>query len=101
VDTLIVAMPEDFYIDVQGERTLLIQPFTRALRRLMEQQAENLGEQLHHAELWITTSPSVVWAKGSMHDCDACRAGVRRALRELREKPDRELIVGVLYWAAP
>jgi hypothetical protein len=94
-------MREEFYYEFDGEKVLMIQPFMRSMRRLCEEFAESLGEELHHAEIVITTNPSVVQAKGSMHDCDKCRAAVRKALRMLRVNPDQELIVGVLYWAAP
>jgi hypothetical protein len=101
MDTFIATMPEAFYVDVAGSRSLKIQQFGRWLRALSEQQARNVGEQLHHADYVITTSPSTVEARGSMHDCESCRAGVRSALRKLIENPTGELIVGSLYWAGP
>jgi hypothetical protein len=99
MDTAIAAMPDEFYIDVEGERTLMIQPFMQMVRKLSEKMATDIGEELHHADWIITTDPAVVQAKGSMHDCDVCRAGVRAALRSLRVYPDKELMVGALYWA--
>jgi hypothetical protein len=99
VDTIIAEMREEFYVEIGGERTLLMRPFARSLRALAEEQARSLGEDLHHAEFVITTSPATVQARGALHDCDACRAGVRRALRTLRENPGTELLVGALYWA--
>ena len=99
MDTVIATVREDLYAEVGGQRTLLMRPFARALRGLAEKSARDLGEVLHHAEFVITSSPTTVQARGSMHDCDSCRAGVRRALRALREQPDTELLVGALYWA--
>jgi hypothetical protein len=101
MDTVIAAMPEQFYIDVRGERSLALTQFGRWLRKLAEKMATDIGEELHHADFVITTEPSVVQSRGSMHDCDTCRAGVRRALRALRENPNQELLVGLLYWAGP
>jgi hypothetical protein len=100
-DTIIATMPQAFYVELGDGPTLVMQPFARWLRQLSEAQASSLGEQLHHAEFVITTSPSVVQARGSMHDCDECRAGVQAALRSLRDHPDQELLVGALYWAGP
>jgi hypothetical protein len=99
MDTAIAVMPDEFYVDVEGERTLVIQPFMRMLSKLSEKLARDIDEELHHAEWLITTDPSVVQAKGSMHDCDECRTGVRKALRSLRVYPNKELLVGALYWA--
>jgi hypothetical protein len=103
MDTLIATMPQGFYAEfgVPGERALKIQQFGEWLRKLAESQAKNLGEELHHADFVITTSPTTVQARGAMHDCEKCRAGVRSALRVLRENPERELLVGALYWAGP
>lgn len=103
MDTLIATMPEGFYVEfgVPGDRALKIQQFGVWLRKLSESQAKSLGEELHHADFVITTSPATVQARGAMHDCETCRSGVRMALRKLREQPDRELLVGALYWAGP
>lgn len=99
MDTLIAVMRNDFYIEINGQRTLLVGPFGKSLRQLSEASAWNLGEVLHHAEFVITTSPSTVQARGLMHDCDSCRDGVRRALQKLNESPETEMLVGSLYWA--
>jgi hypothetical protein len=102
MDTCIATMPKQFTADVgDGEHAVLLPQLVRFLRPMFEEFATNLGEELHHAEFVITTDPSTVQAKGSMHDCDECRAGVRRALRALKQHPDRELIVAALYWAGP
>lgn len=102
MDTLIATMPEGFYVEiVRGDRALKIQQFAEWLRKLSEAQAANLGEELHHADYVITTNPATVQARGAMHDCETCRSGVRMALRKLRENPERELLVGALYWAGP
>lgn len=94
-DTTILVMPKQFYV----AGALAVIQFGRFLRELANQQAADLGERLHHADFVITTDPAVVQSRGSMHDCDECRAGVQQALRILRENPKEELIIGQLYWA--
>jgi predicted PP-loop superfamily ATPase len=101
VDTIIAKMPKDFVAEIDGEEYFLLEYATKALRALAEWSAKNIEENLHHADFYITMSKSTVQAKGGMHNCDSCRAGVRRGLRELEKEPDVPLVVGVLYWAGP
>jgi hypothetical protein len=102
VDTTILTMPTQFYVTIgDGPPALAVRQFIKAMRDLAEGQAAALGEELHHAEFVITADPVVVEARGALHDCEDCRAGVRRALRSLRENPGQEMVVGTLYWAAP
>jgi hypothetical protein len=98
-DTAIATMPQALYADIGGEKTLLLRKLGVFLRNQSEQFAADIGEELHHAEWVITTSPATVQARGQLHDCEKCRAGVRAALRKLRENPGEELLVGTLYWA--
>jgi hypothetical protein len=98
-DTVIAVMPDDFYVEVEGKRSVMFQPLARALREIGESSAEGLGRRLHHGEFWITTNPDTVREKGLMHtDCEECHVGVIRALAGLAAHPDRELIVGRLFW---
>jgi hypothetical protein len=102
MDTMIATMPKTFYAPgPDGAPALMVRVFGHWLRLIAEKMAADIGEELHHADFVITTEPSVVQARGSMHDCPTCRAGVRRALRSLRENPATELLVGALYWAGP
>jgi hypothetical protein len=101
LDTTILVLPDEAWVDVAGTRALAIQPLGRFLLRLAEHQAADLGEALHHADFVVTRSSATVESRGAVHDCDECRAAVRAALRLLREEPERDLVVGTLYWAAP
>lgn len=101
-DTTILALPEGFYVELEKHgRALLVQPLSRFLSSLANKQAADLGERLHHAEFVLTNDPSVIESRGSVHDCEECRAGVKRALRFLKEHPEHEMIVGQLFWAVP
>jgi hypothetical protein len=100
VDTLIAVVPDGYYVTINDEKSLLLVQVIKSVRALIEDQGIKLGEIPHHAEIYFTTNPSVVQAKGSMHDCEACRAGIRRGLRQLKENPDKELMVGIIYWVA-
>lgn len=99
MDTSICSVPGAAFAEIEGEKTIVMRPFLDWLQRVSRAQAAAIGEELHHAEWVMTNSPSTVQARGAMHDCDECRAGVRRALQMLREQPDRMLLVGSLYWA--
>jgi hypothetical protein len=100
-DTTILAVPEDFYIPVEGSSALDVVGLSRFLRRLCEAQAAELGEELHHADFLITTDPAVVQENGITHDCDRCRTSLAEALAFLAAHPNTELLVGQLFWAGP
>lgn len=101
-DTTIGPVPREFWVSINGEPpALAIRQLGASLRRLAEQSAARIGERLHHAEFAITKNPATVEARGAMHDCAECRAGVQRALRMLAENPDEDLFVGNLFWAGP
>lgn len=105
-DTTILLVPPAAYVDVPGEehtgeKAIHAGLLDLILRRLAEQQAADVGEELHHAEFTITRNPATLQSRGLIHDCDECRAGVQAGLRQLREHPDNDIIVGQLFWAAP
>lgn len=100
-DTVIVPVPDRFYVEVEGAPALDVRRVGREIRQLAEEQASSLGEVLHHAEFVLTTDRATVESHGNMHPgCAECEAGVRNALRALDEKPGHELLVGQLFWAA-
>lgn len=94
-DTTILSLPEEYVLLGALDIVLL----SRMLRTLAEQQAADLGDELHHADFVVTTDPDLVAERGIMHDCDECRAGVETALRWLQEEPNGYLVVGQLWWA--
>lgn len=99
-DTAILKVPLEFYIQVDdSEPGLAVAPFTRFLREFAEAEAEQVGEELHHARFVITTNPEVVRELGSLHDCADCREGVKAVVAFLASNPDREIVVGQLFWA--
>lgn len=98
----ITPMPVDLYGTVSLDRRALdLDRFHRLLRTISQEQADHLGEILHHSDWVVTADPKVIEARG-IHDaaCTQCRAGVDRALVELGAKP-QEMLVGRLYWAGP
>jgi hypothetical protein len=95
-DTAILEVPPRFMRD----GALLVNALAEFLRGISEAMATNIGELLHHAEYVVTNDPTIIEARGSIHDCDECRAGVRRALQLVDENPDRELLIGTLWWAS-
>jgi hypothetical protein len=98
-DTTIFHMDREFYATIDGEPALRMQPFMRWLRSIALREATRMGEVLHHADFALTTSLATIESWGLMHDCDRCRAAVQDAIRLLQADPDKELIVGQLYWA--
>jgi len=100
-DTTMLAVPEQFLIqlDDDGPPALAAKQFATFLRRLAESQAADLGERLHHAEFTITRDRETVKRLGLMHDCVDCLAGVERALEFLDANPDKDMVVGQLWWA--
>lgn len=100
MDTTILPVPKGFYVVFNGERMIALKQLTAMLRRLSFSLAHNIDEKLHHADYVITTDPTVVESRGTMHDCDECRAGTRKAIRMMAEHPEMEVLVGSLYWSA-
>lgn len=109
-DSMIVSCPPKLLIagGELGEPEawgVAIEATMRFLRAVSEKGAAGLPngpERLHHADWKLTADPVVIESWGNMHPgCDECGAGVRTALRQLREHPDKPLFVGQLYWAGP
>lgn len=99
---MIVRCPSAVYVTDDGEKVLSMPALRVLLRVLSHSSAENLGEQLHHADWILTSDPAEIEARGlQLHDCPACHAGVQRAHAALREDPTMEILVGLLYWAEP
>lgn len=99
-DSVIALAPEELYVEVEGNRTLVMNRLATLLQSLSEDGARTVNERLHHAEWVLTSDPELVRTKGLAHDCAACRSGVDQATAYLRENPDGEVLVGMLYWAA-
>lgn len=97
-DTIIWAMPDGYYVVIEGKPTLVVQPFLRLLREVAVEQATKFGLRLQRGEYVVTKDQQVVAERGTMHDCDDCRAGTEAALKAMREQPDMEMIVGNLFW---
>lgn len=95
MDTTIFVLPKAMML----EGVIVMNWVGQLARALSEKQAADLGEVVHHADFVVTTDPSVVQARGIMHDCDACRDALRKAHRTLRETPDWPLVIGSLYWS--
>lgn len=98
-DTTIFGLPDSYQRQLDEHDALDVVDLGRLLSAVAEQQAIDLGDELHHADFVVTTDPLMVMERGAMHDCDVCRAGVNSALRALKEHPEQSLVVGVLYWA--
>ena len=99
-DSVIVTVPERWYLTVGEECAFLAQLAGRDLRAVSERCAANIGETLHHAEWTITGDPGEVTTLGLIHDCASCRAGVDRAVAFLLGNLGGEVAVGQLWWAA-
>lgn len=97
-DSTIIGVPEAFFVQHEGKKTLNVRVAGAMLRKFAEQQAKNLGRELHHAEFVVTNDPKEIKTRGLEHDCVTCRHGVDQALARLREEPQEPLIVGTLYW---
>lgn len=102
-DSCIATVPPGLYVKVDnGPPALDVRRLGRSLRRLSEEMAGNIGEELHHADWVITQDPKVVEEVG-MHGrpgCGKCRSGVDQALALLAHRKE-DLLVGALYWAGP
>lgn len=99
MDSTILRMPALFYVDVDGERTLVITSFQRFLLALARKSASDLGERLHSGEFVVTADPATVQAWSTRDHCPRCREATEAALREMAHNPAQEWIVGHLYWA--
>lgn len=94
LDTTIFSIPAE----VISDGVIVVTWLAQYSRTLAEKQADELHEVFHHGEFVLTSDPAVIQARGIMHDCEACRTAVRSAMRVLRDDPDRQLVVGNLYW---
>lgn len=94
MDTTMFVLPQSMML----EGVIVMNWVGQLARAIAEKQAGDLGEVLHHADFIVTVDPSVVQARGIMHDCDACRDALRKAHRILRETPDWPLVIGSLFW---
>lgn len=105
-DTIIFTMPPEFMVrvDENGPPALAAVQFARFLRGLANQQARDLNSIIHHAEFRVTKSIATVEEFGVFPehaDCLDCQRGVLTAVEYMKEHPDREMVVGQLFWAAP
>lgn len=99
-DTTYFPMPQGYYVDVDGQPALAMVQFLRFVRDVAEATAVRLGEELHHADFWVTSSPEVVKEKGTWHDCSECDESMARVMAHRATNPDIEMVVGRLYWVA-
>ena len=99
-DSAILKVPLEFYVEVGDSKPgLAVAPFTDYLREFAEAEAARVGEELHHADFVVTTDPEVVQELGSLHDCADCRQSVTATVTFMASNPDREIVVGRLFWA--
>lgn len=102
-DTIILAMPKEFYISVGDTPPALnVIQLAEFLRGVSQAQAHSLKGILHHATYVITRDPAVVHELGIMPehlDCLDCQRGVSDSIIWLLDHPDDELLVGHLFLA--
>lgn len=84
----VLPVPGKFYIERDGQPVLELTELGTFLRQLAERQAGALRGVLHHAEFVVTTDPEVLR-----------RRGAERDLHYLEDFPDKDLLVGQLYWS--
>jgi hypothetical protein len=96
-DSCVVAVPSGIYVN--GSKIIRVRVLNAALRQLSEQMASNIGERLHHADWIITGDAELVQRIILTHDCERCQAAAVQAAGRMAERPDSEMLAGILYWA--
>lgn len=99
-DTVIAQIPDDL-VDAPPKQPGGNPKLSMHLLQLAVESARNLGEGLRLANYWVTRDPEVVKQRGLLHDCPTCRAGVDRAVAEMKEHPGTVMAVGQLSWCQP
>lgn len=96
-DSMIVAPPTALF-GTPGRTVMHVNFAVKFLRELSIEGAKGCGRELHHATWELTDDPAIVEKVGMIHGCLRCRAATDQALAFLAAEPDRELLVGVLYF---
>lgn len=100
LDAMIASLPEQVWQRLSGfDADVQSWVLMGMLRQMSREVAAKMGERLHHADWWVTRDPELIEQIGMAHDCVSCRASVDQALAHVAEKPDEDLVAGVLYWA--